>query len=176
MDGKGLVEGLGLAACDGRSFEAWMGGSWGRPRKWRQFLGPVTAWHQGDDWEQIAQAKQYRSAVEHPETIKAEAEQLFRALRNADYEHPRGLYALHYVGEGSRHAWAEWVCSHFAKNPIRSVELRQVVADEQGRPSVPYVLELADGSRLEGVLPFEYHARARVWHGYHGLDWHLKSE
>ncbi len=175
-NGNGLVEGMGLAACDGRNFEAWMGGSWGRPREWRHFLGPVTAWHEGDDWENITRKKQYRSALEHPEIIEVEAEQLFKTLRNADYEYPRRLFALHYVGEGSRHEWAEWVCSNFAKNPIRSVKLGQVVADDAGRPSVSYVLNLADGSRIEGVLPFEYHARARVWSGYHGLDWHLRSE
>ncbi len=47
--GSGLVEGLGLPAADVQSFENWMGGSWGRPRSWRNSLGPITAWHQGDE-------------------------------------------------------------------------------------------------------------------------------
>lgn len=46
--GSGLVEGLGLPAANAQSFENWMSSSWGKSRLWRNFLGPRTAWHQGD--------------------------------------------------------------------------------------------------------------------------------
>lgn len=48
MNGRGLIEGLGLAKADAENFIAWMSRSWGKPRKWRSLLGPITAWHDGD--------------------------------------------------------------------------------------------------------------------------------
>ena len=176
MSGKGLVEAFKLPACDGRSFEAWLGGSWGQRRAWWQLVGPVSVWRRGDGWEGVVQDKQRRLAGENPELIQAEAEQIFNAIRTADYQYPRGLFELHYVGTGSRLEWANWVCSRFKKDPIQSVDLGQVGADKQGRPTVPYVLTLADGSLMQGVLTFDYHARAEVWYGCSGLDWHLPSE
>jgi hypothetical protein len=175
MNGKGLVEGLGLAACDGPSFEAWMGRSWGRPRNWKYTLGPVTAWHHGDDWEPRERERQYRLAREHPETITAEAEKMFAVLRSADRDRLRGL-EFRYQAHHHVDVWLDWVVKRFTDDPIRTVELGEVRADDKGRPAVPYTVILESGDRLTGVLPFQYHARAQVWYGLHGLDWHLRSE
>jgi len=175
MNGKGLVEGLGLAACDGRSFEAWMGQSWGRPRKWTHFLGPVTAWHHGDEWEAPELERHYRLAKERPETITAAAEALFAALRSPNRNR---LARLDFPYQVHRHAdaWLDWVMRRFTDDPIRTVELGPVRTDGQGRPAVPYRITLESGDRLTGVLPFQYHARAQVWYGAQGLDWHLESK
>jgi len=178
MSGRGLVEGLRLPACDGRSFEEWMGGrggSWGRPRKWKYFLGSVTAWRDGDDWESRVSERQHRLALEHPETITVEAENMFAILRSADRERlwsPDFRYEVHHHAD----VWIDWVVNRFTKDPIRTVDLGRVHADKQGRPAVPYTIILESGDRLTGVLPFKYYARAQLWCGRHGLDWHVKSE
>ncbi len=57
MNGRGLVEGLGLAKADAENFIAWMSRSWGKPRKWRSRLGPITAWHKGDKQQKATPSK-----------------------------------------------------------------------------------------------------------------------
>ncbi len=83
MYGYGMVEKLRLAASDAKSFNEWIGKSWGQPRDWKQFLGPVTAWHDGNDWKKITQQRQHRNAVEHPQAITAEVKKFFAALRRS---------------------------------------------------------------------------------------------
>ena len=175
MRGHGLMESLGLTACDGKSFEAWMSNSWGKPRKWKHFLGPVTAWKDGDDWEKCDRERQYRKALEHPELITAEAEELFAALRSINSKEgqfPGFKYQAHHYYD----VWIRWVTKRFSESPIKTVELGRVHADAKGRPAIPYTLLLEDGKKLEGVLPFEYEPRGNVWFGCQGLDWHLQSE
>lgn len=49
MDGEGLVEAGIVLRLDGESFAAWMGRTWGQPRRdWSaDRLGPLHAWEQG---------------------------------------------------------------------------------------------------------------------------------
>lgn len=189
---RGLVDGLRLAACDARSFENWMSASWGRPRDWKYALGPVTAWHDGDNRETRARRRrhqlsprhpemiketerQHQLAREHPEVIVAEAQKLLDGLRQADPGWLRGP-ECRYFAHHHFDVWIRWVTDRFAKDPIRSVELGAVRFGEKGRPAVPYTIVLESGDSLRGVLPFQYYAPARAWYGREGLDWHLDSE
>ncbi len=65
--------------------------------------------------------------------------------------------------------------NHFSKNPLRKFELGKVTADKQGRPTMPYVITLADGSRLEGTAVFEYEPVTQEWWAVRCFDWHLKK-
>jgi hypothetical protein len=47
--GRALAADLHLPAADGRTFAGWMSNTWGRPRGWRDRLGPLDAWQAGDD-------------------------------------------------------------------------------------------------------------------------------
>ncbi len=182
---KGLVEGLGLARLDGESFVGWMSGgrgSWGKPRKWRNKLGPVDAWKYGDNWEEEVQKEKHKYAFEHPEVIKTAAKQLFDAIRNADYEHhyggsdwgrflPEGMdYQVHHHFD----SWVRWVCKTFTDNPIESVELGEVFKNDGGLPAIPYAVTLRNRKKLEGALPFKYLPRQDCWMGIQGIDWHLQ--
>jgi hypothetical protein len=53
LDGRGLVESGIVERLDGPSFAAWMGRSWGQPRRaWSaDRLGPLEAWQYGSHWE-----------------------------------------------------------------------------------------------------------------------------
>jgi hypothetical protein len=174
--GHGLVEAYGLPAVDARSFDEWMGRSWGQPREWTSRLGPVTAWHDGDDWEAKVQQRQYRLALEKPEIITAAAKDAFDALRTVDARHKDALWNLPYQVDHYRDGWVDWLVEHLGKDPIRTVEVGPVQADSQGRPAVSYTITLTSGDQLTGVLPFQYDAPSQTWYGVEGLDWHLKAE
>jgi len=162
----------------------WMSGSWGKPRDWRYLLGPINAWHSGDDWKANVQLEKYKDALANPEIITNVTKQLFEVIKNADYNR-------NWVGDGSwEHflpdtldycvrtdfpSWVEWICKTFKENPINSYELGKVFKDEKERPAIPYKIILKDNSTIEGILPFEYIPQRDVWMGMMGLDWHLKS-
>jgi hypothetical protein len=175
MHGKGLVDGLRLPAADGKSVAAWMANSWGKPRTWRTTLGPIDAWKDGDNWAQERREQRHRSALKHPDVIKTAATNLFEAIRDADYSSPQSVWAIDYRAHHHVDVWVDWVCRHFSANPIVSVALGHVLANEQGLPSVSYTLTLRDGSSIEGVLPFEYQPLSESWLATEGLDWHLKE-
>jgi len=155
------------------SFIAWMT-SWGRPRKWRRFLGPMNAWQYGDDWERLIQEKQHKFALNQPEEIVKSAEKLFDAIRNADYDKPYMVRQLDYTAARWADEWAEWICKTFRDNPVMSVELGEVFRGENSLPTVPYKLTLKDGKLLEGNLPFRYEPLSEHWQPRVGLDWHLR--
>ncbi len=198
---KGWAESYRLPKSDAQSFIAWMGNSWGKPRRnWRKWaLGPMDAWHRGGrDWKKAIQDEKITYAMEHPEEVVQAAEELFAKIRNADY-----AYTLGYLSENGRWkedgwkkfpahnyymvssnwaGWAEWICKTFIDNPIVSVKVgnmfpgKEVIIGRKGWPTVPYKLTLKDGSVLEGNLPFEYNFDGGKghWHGMEGLDWHKR--
>jgi len=182
MFGKGWSESYSREKSDAKSFINWMSGSWGRPRKWRNELGPIDAWKHGDDWEKEIREAKHKFAFEHPEIIKAAASQLFDAIRNADYEHHSGGsdwgnflpenmdYEVHHHFD----SWVRWICKTFKDNPIESVELGEVFKSKEGLPAVSYKVSLRDGRELKGVLPFRYMPRQKYWMGIQGIDWHLQ--
>ena len=186
MYGKGWAETYGLEKSDAASFINWMsgsGGSWGRPRKWRNKLGPIDAWKQGDNWEEEIQKTQHKFALEHSEAIKTTAEQLFGAIRNGDYKrHESGHYwrnfllpeSVDYQVHHDFPGWVRWVCKTFKNNPITSVELGAVSKSQDGLPTVSYIVRLEDGRELKGGLPFRYMPRQGNWMGVQGIDWHLQ--
>jgi beta-lactamase regulating signal transducer with metallopeptidase domain len=179
MYNKSWHEAYGRERTDPESFVDWMsggGGSWGQPRKWTRALGPLNAWHHGDEWKDIAAAEKYKYALEHPEVIVDAATKLIDAIRTADYDNPATLRALDYTADHWVDVWAEWICKTFKENPIESVELGDVFKGEEGRPTIPYKLTLQDATILEGDLPFEYMSRQQLWQGWCGLDWHLEEE
>ena len=160
------------------------GGSWGNPRKWRNKLGPIDAWKFGDNWEEEFRKKQHEFALEHPEVIRAAAKELFRAVRNADYERhsdgsdwgnflsetPNVDYQVHHHFD----SWVRWICKTFRENPIESVELGEVSKGENGLPAISYIVSLRSGRKLKGILPFRYMPRQELWMGVQGIDWHLQ--
>jgi hypothetical protein len=184
MYGKGWAQSYSREKSDAKSFINWMSGSWGRPRKWRNELGPIDAWKHGDDWEKEVQEAKNKYAFEHPEIIETAAKQLFDAIRNADYKHHSGGgdwgnflpenmdYEVHHYFD----SWVRWVCKTFKDNPINSVELGEVFKNKDGLPAVSYKVSLRDGRELKGVLPFRYMPRQKFWMGVQGIDWHLQYE
>ncbi len=185
MFAKGWAETYGIKQSNAKNFINWMsgsGGSWGRPRKWRNQLGSIDAWKYGDNWEDEIREAKHKFAFEHPEVIKTAAKQLFDAIRNADYErHYDGSDWPHFLPEGIDYqvhhhfdSWVRWVCKTFKDNPINSVELGEVSKGRDGLPTVSYKVSLADGRGLKGVLPFRYMPRQQFWMGVEGIDWHLQ--
>ncbi|MHC4425626.1 MAG: hypothetical protein ACYSYV_05960 [Planctomycetota bacterium] len=182
MYGKGWAESYGREKSDAESFINWMSGNWGRPRKWRNKLGPIDAWKYGDDWEEGLRKEEHAVAFKRPDVIKTAAENLFEAIRNADYErHSDGSdwgnflpetidYEVHHHFD----SWVRWVCKTFKENPIESVELGGVSKDRNGLPAISYVVRLRDRRQLKGVLPFRYMPRQEFWMGTQGIDWHLQ--
>ena len=185
MYGKGWAEGYGIKESNADSFINWMsgkGGSWGRPRKWRNKLDPMDAWKYGDDWEKEMRQKKHESALENPKEIKHAARKLFDVIRNADYEyHAGGKHWQSFTGEDADYevhhhfdSWVAWICKTFTENPITSVEIGDVYKTNKGLPEVPYVVRLRDGRELKGNLPFRYQPRQDLWMGIQGIDWHLQ--
>ncbi len=187
MFGKGWAEAYGIKESNAKSFISWMsgkGGSWGRPRKWRNELGPIDAWMYGDNWQEEFRKEKHKYAFEHPEVIKAAAKELFYAVRNADYEyHSDGSHWKSFLPETTDYQvhhyfdrWVQWICKTFSENPIESVELGEVSKGPNGLPTISYVVSLRDGRELKGLLPFKYMPRHEIWMGTQGIDWHLKEQ
>ena len=190
MHGKGLVEGIGLAAVDGESFTAWMNQGWGQPRDWSHHLGPVDAWRYGADWVKVLRARQHQMALGEPDRVKAAAQALFDTLRSMDHNVIDGVSERHrslYDPYRGYDEWVGWILRTFAANPVASVTLGTVFVYESGHPmvephrynpdfsgypTVPYELSLRDGTVLAGYLPFEYQVQSQTWLGKYGLDWH----
>jgi hypothetical protein len=187
MFGKGWAESYGIKESNVESFVNWMSGtrgSWGRPRKWRNELGPIDAWKYGDDWETEIQNTKHKSALEYSEAIKSNAKKLFDAIRNADYEsHQSGYdwqhflqpvnvdYEVHHDFPG----WVQWICKTFKDNPIESVQFGEVSINQNNLPTISYKIVLHDGQELTGDLPFRYIPKQDNWMGVQGLDWHLRN-
>ena len=172
-----LMGGQGLREVTGDYLENLRGSFWGRPRQeWRE-LGPLDAWHHGSDWERKAREVSHRNALREAPAIQAAAQQLFNAIRLADYDNP-GPWKLFpspdagYRVHSDYPGWMEWVCRRFRDHPITLVELGTVSIRADGCPQLPYTLTLRDGSTLKGSLPFEWNVRAQRWIGFEGLDWH----
>ncbi|MBW8035054.1 MAG: erythromycin esterase family protein [Planctomycetes bacterium] len=177
MHNKSLKEMLGK-----KNIVDWMKNSWGKPRKWRNELGPIDAWKLGDDWEDNYRKKNHEIAFKDTEMIKGVAKQLIDTIRNADYEHHRsgrdwqkflaggGSYQVHTDFSG----WVQWICETFKDNPIKSVTFGQVFKNRNELPAIPYTIKLQDGHEMTGVLPFKYMPREEGWMGIEGIDWHLK--
>ncbi len=182
MNGRGLESNPDIGAVSGEAIrrlrEAW----WGQPRyEWRR-VGPLDAWHYGSDWKRRVREDNYRAARKDASVIRKEAVRLFDVLQRADYAKdpnwhifPSPDVGLYWV-KTDRPAWTRWVCQHFRTNPIVQVQIGEVTFEQSKRPAVPYKLVLADRTRLEGVLRFEYRPEAGRWEGITGLDWHLPVE
>jgi len=144
----------------------------------------------GLDMDETIERK-HAQAMEHPEEVRQAAQHLFDKIRGADYERFLGDGAswqqFPIVGYYMTHHWfdvlVKWMCQTFSVNPIASVELGTVLANEheihgrKGLPTVPYKVILEDGTVLQGCLPFEYNFDGDVghWHGLQGIDWHLEQ-
>jgi len=195
MFGRGWAESYRRDKMDAESFIAWMGNSWGKPRRgWHQKnLGPINVWHRGGrDWKQTIQNEKLAQVMEHPEEIVQAAKQLFENIRDADYDDfltsKKRWNKFPTSGRYMAHHWhdklVEWICKTFKDNPIVSIELGEVfigdkeIIGKKGWPTVPYKLTLQDGTVLEGDLPFEYNFDGGKghWHGMEGIDWHLQSK
>ncbi len=182
MNGRGLEKRPEIGAVRGEAIRRLEGTWWGQPRyEWRR-LGPLDAWHYGSDWKRQLRDSKYREVKKDTKVIRSEAEQLFNALRQADYTKdqnwqtfPSPDVGLYWV-ENDRPGWTKWVCQHFRTNPIVKVELGAVALPPGGSPEVPYKLLLKDGAQLEGVLPFEWRPDAERWEGHRGLDWHSQRD
>jgi peroxiredoxin len=116
--------------------------------------------------------------------VAAAAEQLFQAIRAADYD--RDWMAnddwkrfpskdVDYFVDHDAPGWTNWVCKKFKANPITDVKLGKVFANPQGSPSVYFELRLKDGEILQGDLSFRWNSERKQWFGWKGLDWHLKK-
>jgi len=190
MFGKPWHEAYGRERTDVESFIDWMSGgpgSWGQPRKWIPLLGPLNAWHYGDEWEDMVAAEKHKYALERPEVIVDAATKLIDAIRTADYEKDylvggawQQFITVEYCVQTDYPSWVAWVCKAFKENPIESVELGEVFesfSEFRGNvPTIPYKLTLRDGSGLEGNLRFYYLPVLQTWSGLEGLDWHLEEE
>jgi hypothetical protein len=149
-----------------REAERW----WGQPLSWQ--LGPLDAWHYGSAWREQLRSAKYREALKDPALVRQQAEKLFTFLRQAEYrQDPETLYCV----QTDRPGWLRWMGQHFGTNPIVHVEFGEVRRQASGRPAVPYKLDLKDGTKLEGVLPFEWDPNDGKWQGVGGLDWHLQK-
>jgi len=182
MRGKGWAEMSGRKKLDGESATNWMKSVWGKPREWRNEMGPVDAWKYGDNWEEEIRKEKHELAFEKSEVIKTAANQLFDSIRNVDYkQHSGGRNWRHFLPEALDYEvhhdfpyWVQWVCKTFTGNPIQSVELGEVSKGQNGLPAVSYKVSLRDGRELKGVLPFRYMPREGYWMGIQGIDWHLQ--
>jgi len=119
--------------------------------------------------------QEHRRALENPELIREETERILATLRDADWDDPASLRGLRYRANSPRNPWQRWVRENLPENPIERIELGEVNADDQGWPTVEYVLTLENGDRLEGVLSLEYQPHLESWIGASGLDWHLEG-
>jgi beta-lactamase regulating signal transducer with metallopeptidase domain len=183
-------------ATNVEDFVDWMsggGGSWGQPRKkWIAGMGPLDAWHRGDQWRKTIRDEKLKDAAERPEIIIAAANRLIGAIREADYDNPKKwktdpdawqrFIAPEYCVKSNYPGWVKWICENFKDNPIVEVEFGEVFSEERkgffgegNLPHIPYKLIRKDGLVLEGILPFDYSVRQGEWMGYTGLDWHMKG-
>lgn len=177
MNGRGLAADPEIGEVSGEALRRLRERWWGQPRREWQKLGPLDAWHFGSAWKDQARAAKHRAAFEQTEEIRQEAARLFEAIRKADYTRPQAWRTfpspdVEYWVHSDAPGWTRWVCEHFRTNPIVRVELGEVTVPADGRPAVPYKLELADRSALEGLLPFEWRPESGRWEGLEGLDWH----
>jgi hypothetical protein len=174
---KGWAQGYGTKESNAKSFISWMGGkggSWGRPRKWRNKLGPIEAWKHGDDWEKEIQEKKQKDALENPEVINTAARKLFHAHGGKHHNVflPEDMdYQVHHGFD----SWVKWICKNFKDDPIETVEIGEVYKSNNGLPAVSYVVRLRDGRELKGDLPFRYMPKYGYWMGIQGIDWHLQD-
>jgi hypothetical protein len=184
MWGKGLIEGGVIKRLDGASYTALRSQFWGQPRRgWSaDSLGPLDAWHCGSHWEDILRQQQHAKAMQCTEEIAAAAQQLFKAIRNADYDRDWNEqwdvfpaedvdYAVHHDYPG----WVHWVCTKFKAHPVQEVRLGDVVRGRNDLPTVHFELRLKGGEVLHGDLPFQWNPRSGRWGGLEGLDWHLRN-
>jgi beta-lactamase regulating signal transducer with metallopeptidase domain len=191
--GKSWHEAYRRDATNVENFVDWMSRSWGKPRrKWIAGMGPIDAWHRGDEWKKDIRDEKLQNAAEHPEIIVAVADRLIGAIREADYDNPKKwktdpaawkrFIKPDYCVYTDYPGWVKWICENFRDNPIVEVKYGEIFSEERkgfygdGKlPHIPYKLTLKDGSVLEGILPFDYSVRSGEWMGYTGLDWHMQG-
>lgn len=121
-----------------------------------------------------------REALQDAGNIRREAERLFDAIRQADYRQPPNWRTFpspdtEYWVHSDAPGWTHWICAHFRTNPIVEVQLGAVSLEPDGRPALPYKVQLQDRSTLEGILPFEWRGNSGRWEALEGLDWHLSG-
>ncbi len=126
------------------------------------------------DWDATAAAA--------AEKITATAQRLFQAIRAADYDHDwtkTGDWKwfpakdVQYVAR-DRAGWVRWTCKKFKTNAITDVRLGKVVPNGGGAPTLHFELQLKQGQRLRGDLPFRWDSEKKQWIAEQGLDWHLR--
>jgi hypothetical protein len=182
MNGKTWSEAYGQDAADAEHFIAWMSNGWGQPRKWTGQLGPLNAWHFGDDWEKTVARTKTQEVFSSPEQITESARHLLKAIQEGDYKsHASGRHWQQFLPDDADYqvytnfpAWVRWVCATFSKDPIEHVKLGNVVKGEDGLPSIDYTIILASARVLKGALAFEYLPREGRWMGKQGIDWHIQ--
>lgn len=134
----------------------------------------------------------HANAVDYSQEVLQAAENLFKIIRDADYElflkeesscksfPAYGIYQTYTRYD----ILVPWICKTFKANPIVGIELAEVYISKRdysgrmGLPTVPYRLTLKDGAILRGDLPFEYRFEGDkgYWHGIQGIDWHLQDD
>jgi hypothetical protein len=195
MYGKSWAEAYRQEKMNPETFIAWMGNSWGKPRRkwWPGVIGPPDAWHRGGrDWKKPLADEKLAHVMEHPEEVAQAARQLFEGIRDADYDASlsgrtswmRFPTFGRYMARSGHDQLVQWICRTFKDNPIVSIEIGEVfLGDEEirgrrGWPTVRYKLTLRDGAVLQGQLAFEYNFDEGEghWHGMQGIDWHLGAK
>ncbi len=150
---------------------------------WKQAQELLGGKGQAHSSAQIDQDRQ--KAIEQifadPEPIVTQANEIFQAIRSADYDrwlNGEGWHSFPLTQYYQTYQWYDvlvpWICKTFKADPIKDVSLGKVVKNEDGLPAIPYKLTLASGKVMDGVLPFNYGDNG--WYARWGLDWHLGSK
>jgi hypothetical protein len=161
---------------EGKIVDAWYGYEEGHPRAMAALNKT------GGELEKAIRQEQSARVVQSSEEVAAAAQQLFQAIRAADYDHDwtgTGDWKrfpaadVDYTVDHNYPGWVRWVCAKFKANPIAEVQLGKVFAGPDGLPTVHFELRLKDGEVLQGDLPFKWNSKREQWIGWFGLDWHL---
>lgn len=182
MYGKSWSQAYHQAKADAERFVQWMSRSWGQPRTWTDQLGPLNAWHYGDQWKTLVAEAETQEIFASPGQVTDAARRLFRAVQEANYRrHASGAdwrcflpQDVDYQVYTNFPAWVKWVCATFSKDPIQEVKLGDVIKGEDGLPVIDYTVTLASARVLKGTLVFEYLPREGRWMGKRGIDWHIQ--
>jgi len=177
MYGKGWAEAYGINESNANSFINWMRtrGSWGKPRKWRNRLGPENAWHYGDNWQTEIQ-KEHHVNVRREE-LTAELDKIYRGIREIDPKKYWGYaweneYGFTYKTRSGWDGMYRWWFNVAKKHPLESVEYGELRRNEKGWPQIEAITTLKGNITFSKVFLFEYLPLEERWQAQYGLDMH----
>lgn len=182
MFGKGWAETYGIKESNADTFVNWMsgtGGSWGKPRKWRNMLGPENAWHYGDNWKTEI-PKEHHVNVRREE-LTAELDKIYRGIREIGRKEYswyawENEYGFNYMTRSGWDGMYLWWCNVAKKHPLESVQYGELRRNKEELPQIEVTTMLQGGISFSRVFVFTYMPLEERWQAQYGLDLHLDEK